>query len=549
MISVNGSPSDSLLAKTAPLVLVALPLTSSAVWILNDQRVWPWDSAHYGDWTLILWHARASGLNAWLDAMIHAIGTKPPLIVWGGQFFVPLTELTGEVESALLFFNILLAGSVLTLMFIIARNFGAGMIGSLAAVIACGGSPIFIALTHLYWADLTQGFAATIAILAAWRIERGSLTRALALSLSTVALGFISKASSMTFVLPMLTYIAVVLIVTRRQPKPATSIIDGAKLFAAVLILGATVTWYAANWTGVVRHFIDATVAESTLLYGSPVDLSRKLNYWTVWLGKSLSPFVLLQMCIAAIIVIALGTAMVRVFRQEPSEWAQASVESGTLFGLALAGTVVATLLAYSLQINEDLRYLMPLVPLIGALLGWSFAIIRNRLVVTLVVAALIFNTAVNHLYAHGINLFRIAAHPWMSKVDRNTRDKDLLMNAIRSSCRPETADRLNVVAVAYLTLSGPSADFYSAKYRYFTGYGCTYVQLGESDVQRALDWIIELQPAYVLTVAPEKQSPAAFMNYASSRGVAERLANDRRFELAAGSGDYLLIYRRRPGP
>jgi hypothetical protein len=373
------------------------------------------------------------------------------------------------------------------------------------------------------------------------------LTRALALSLLALALGFLSKASSMTFVLPILTYIAAVLIVTRRQPKPVTSIIDRVNFFAAALILGATVAWYAENWTGVVTHFIEATVAESTLQWGSPVDLPRKLNYWILWLGKSLSPFVLLQMCIVAIVVAALGTAMVRVFRRGPSEWARASVESGALFGLALAGTVVASILAYSLQINEDVRFLMPLVPFVGALVGWSFSTIRNRLAAASVIAALIFNVAVDHLYAHGINPFHVTAHPWMWAVDRNTRDKDLLMDAIRSSCRPETKHLLNIVAGGYLTLSGPSADFYSAKYRYSTGYGCTYAQLGESDVQRALDWIIELQPAYVLTIAPEKQPPVQFMN--AHKAVAERLANDRRFELAPGSGDYLLIYRRRIAP
>jgi len=82
--------------------LIAVLMTSSLVWILNDRSVWPWDRAWYGEVTLDLGQARHGGLLAWGAAALHAIGAKPPLLVWIAQFFVPLSRFTGDVESSLL---------------------------------------------------------------------------------------------------------------------------------------------------------------------------------------------------------------------------------------------------------------------------------------------------------------------------------------------------------------------------------------------------------------------------------------------------------------
>ena len=59
----------------------------------------------------------------------------------------------------------------------------------------------------------------------------------------------------------------------------------------------------------------------------------------------------------------------------------------------------------------------------------------------------------------------------------------------------------------------------------------------------RALDTISTVAPAYIVTVAAEKQPPPDFVNVVS-RAVTEQLGRVPRYLLAPGSGSYILIFR-----
>lgn len=530
----------------APAVIITAFLISSAVWILLDQRVWWWDQAVYGYWTLRLWHARLSGVGAWADAMMHTLGSQQPLIAWIGQFFVPLRHLTGQFESAILLLNVLAAAGTLTLIYCTGRRLGADVVSSLVGVVVCGGSGLFIGLTHQYLVEMTQCFAAAFMMFAAWRAEKRSVARTFALLLVVVALSFLSKSSSVTFVLPMMTYIVVALSITRQNARPVFQYADALLLVVAVLTAGAAATWYAINWQHMVQHFINATMTDHTLHWGSPVNLPVKLEFWSGWFLKSLSPFPLISISIVALIAGSLAISIIRLLKRAPGEWAQASVENGTLFALALAGTIIATLFAFSLQVNEDTRFVLPLIPAAGILVAWSLSIIRNQIVQTLLFMTLALNAVSNHAYAHGRNPFHLTPHNYLLPVDRNTSDKVLLTDAVRSSCQRESASRPNFIVVSYATLNGNSINFYSEKDSYMLGYRCSYTTFNfiETDLKRALDRIDAVAPAYVLTVSPEKQPPADFVNVVS-RAVTEHLAHNPQYSLARGSGSYLLIYRK----
>jgi hypothetical protein len=216
----------------------------------------------------------------------------------------------------------------------------------------CGGSGLFIGLTHHYLTEMIQCFAAAFVMFVAWRSEKRSVARTLSLAVIAIALSFLSKPSSVIFVRPMLTYIVIALWITPQNARLLFQRTDAPLLLSAVLILGAAATWYAVNWRYIAQHFVDATVADTALHWGSPVNLLVKLNYWSGWFLKSLSPFPLISLCIVAPIIISFAISIIRLLKRPPLEWAQASVETGTLFALTLAGAIIATLFAFSLQIN-----------------------------------------------------------------------------------------------------------------------------------------------------------------------------------------------------
>jgi hypothetical protein len=102
------------------------------------------------------------------------------------------------------------------------------------------------------------------------------------------------------------------------------------------------------------------------------------------------------------------------------------------------------------------------------------------------------------------------------------------------------------LIVVNYPTLNANNALFYSIKEGLDKGYHCSYSNIVflESDVQVALKRIEMLNPPYIISVAPGRQDAENNFNRIAGP-VTEYLQRDRRFELAAGSGDYLLIFRR----
>jgi hypothetical protein len=518
-----------------------------------DQRVWSWDQAMYGLTTLRLWNARLDGVETWMEAMIHATPTNPPLLVWIGQFLVPMQKFIGELESTLLLVNILAAGATLTLLYLTARRFGPGLVAALAAVLICAGSQIFIELNNQYMLEAMQCCAAASMMFAAWRVEQRSWMRIFSLLSLTTAFSFLTKASSVTFVLPLLTYGIIALIIMRRRVKPALRFTDVMLLLAAVMLTGAALKWYTANWESLVAHFITATVSDETLYWGSPLHFPTKIAFWTSSLATALSPFVAFAICLCILVAAALAITLTLSYDKKLSLWAEALVENGGLFALALTGTVIATLLTFSLQINEDRRFLLPLIPLISVLVGWSLSVARHRAITVSILCALGLNAIVTRVYAHGGNpLYLLPEHfagtPyfWTTRVHPELHDKLLLIEAIRSSCRRETGQQSVFVAVDYDNLNINSANFYSEKERTITGLRCQYENYGsfQTDVQHALNVINRARSGYVLTVAPDKQPSVNAINVVS-KPVAEHLAQDPQYELAWSVNDYILIYRR----
>ena len=352
--------------------VIAILVAPSAIWVLRDQSVWPWDQSVYGEWTLRTWQAKYAGPLGWLDAWLHVWPGRPPLIAWVGQFFVPFRHLTGGFESAMLLSNLAVAAGTLVLIYRLARECSATWMETVVALIACGGSTFFVGLTHQYLTELLQCFTTASMMFVAWRAERRPVIRTVLLMLITVSLSFAAKASSAPFVLPFLVYATLVLIVTRARVRPTVRNRDALLFVAAAAIAAATVAWYVINWEATVAHFIEATTGKEALSYGSPVALSMKLRYWISTLGAALSAVTVISAAICIVIMLGIVVAVVRLWKVPLGDLISVAIENGTLFALVLTATILLTLLTFSFQINEDTRYVLSLIPMIAILLSWS---------------------------------------------------------------------------------------------------------------------------------------------------------------------------------
>jgi hypothetical protein len=526
-----------------PVAIIGASLISSFIWILKDQKVWDWDPSVYGFSTLQLWDATSLGVWGWLNAMAGALRGTPPLLVWMGQFFVPLRYMTGELEPALLSVNIFSAGLTLLLVYCTARRLGTGHLIAAIGALACTGSPGFVGLTGRYMVEMTQCMAAAVMMYVACGIERRSILRGISLAIIGVVLSFLSKSSSMTFVAPFLTYILVASCVIYKHRRTAHPIDIGWLLIAVIVTVGG-LAWYVNHWSDVLQHFVDSTTSEN---WGRPVVLGLKLRFWIAELKLAASPIPGGSVILALLIVAGLVLGIFRSRGATVRDSLKTSVENGPLFALALTGIVLLTILGFSLQINEDTRFLLPLIPLIAVLVSWSLYVIRNRFVTSSVFIFLAAETLVSHAYAHDVLPFQMKVFNYLQKVNSNTYNKALLTKMVRSTCQPDFGYRKNLIIVNYPTLNGNNAIFFSMKDNNINGYHCNYSNdlILESDINIAMNKIDSLSPPYVISVSPQKQNKVVDKTNVLAFPMTDRLEHDPRFEIASGSDNYLRIFRK----
>jgi hypothetical protein len=379
----------------------------------------------------------------------------------------------------------------------------------------------------------------------AYRAERRPVIRTALLMLITVSLSFAAKASSMPFVLPFLAYTILVLIITRGSARPAAGKRDALLFIAAAAIAAATAAWYVINWEATVAHLVQATTGKVALFYGSPVVLSTKLGYWLSTLGRAWSPIIVIFAATCIIITTGIMVAVVRLWKLSVRNMIFVAIENGTLFALVLAATILLTLLTFSLQINEDPRYVLSLIPMLAVLLSWSLSVLRQKKLTMGFLCALAASGVAVNSFSFGLYGPNVVEMPWNWQLHLDRNDAMLLTTAVRASCPPENANHNNLFIANYINFNGHAATFYSEKDSYTTGYRCYYLMLGfaEDDVQSALDRLKAVAAPYVITVAPNRQPPPDFTNV-RTKDVTLFLASDPYYSLVTKPGDYLQIYR-----
>jgi hypothetical protein len=531
----------------APAAAIAAVTTPSVIWIWVDRSVFEWDQAWYGEVSLDLWHARQDGARAWMSGMLHAFGAKPPLLAWTAQFFVPLTGITGDVERALLALNLCAAAATLALVYAISWRVTKNAASSIAAVLVCGGAPLFVGLIHEFMVEIVQCFTVALMMTVAWRAEHRSLVRTAALVILALALGVLVKASSPLFAAPLIGYIAIAWLVGGRE-RPGMTAADIFFALAAAVGASLAAAWYVVNWAPMLAH-IQSSVGAEAVVYGSPGDMLKKLSFWLNATALAVSPFWWIGIGMLVLAITRLARGVLASLRGSFEASLAAAIENGTLFAMALGGTVVLVWISYSLQPNEDTRFLAPVLPMIAVLMGWSLSGLGR--VAGMSASLLAANAAVNNVYAFGWNPLQVAESPWLKAVHASDDDRGRLRDAVRVSCPPQERNRYVIVGVEYPAFNANSAAFYSAQRRLRTGYRCYYTSLGylESDAERAFARIFMMNAVSVVTIPPALQQEGDNSPFNKvSRVVAERLLDDRRFSLVAGAPADTIVLARESG-
>lgn len=530
-----------------PATLAVLLLGPSFAWIALDETVWPWDPAWYGEVTVDLWWTLRHSPGQWVEGMLTAFGTKAPGLAWLAQIFVPMGQQVGSVEFGLLSFvcltqvaTLYLFGRIGTALWQNDRR------GGLLMILLGAASPLFIGMSHQFMVEALQLLSVAYFF---WIVADGSgRSRAWLLGHGLIAVGLamLAKVTS-----PLYCCFAGLIFLARVRfapglwsggtRRPGTA--DVLRLMLGLVLCAGAGSWYWRNQQ-TIREFVQlATNSTAVLEYGHLPEFGPK---WRFWLRATQGAFFLPVAGLAAA-----GWAVVTLVWQRvrpgplPSRdpWQTVLMVAGFL-------TCALTLFVFTRQINEETRYLLPVLPaLLAAFVGLMGRGHRKAAVAGVVVVGLaqwfIFNAA-----ALGVRARPDATTVWLIPVQPDKTKKREIRAVIRATTSPQTAYRYHVNCYETPWLNANSLSFYAAMHRLAVGYRGYYTSLGyaATDLEVAWNRVEAMQAATLIGVEPALQdSPPNFLNRIALGAQERARASDRYVRQPLQSPYGILLYGRRP--
>lgn len=525
-ITIPVPESARLLKAVWGYLLAALLVAPSLLWIAEDHRVWPWDQALYGEVSVDSWYWLTNSFVKWLQTAADELSSKPPAIVWIGQFFVPLKGLFGSVEVSLLVFVVLTQFVLLLLLFRIGSILSQeSRLVAATGVVFAAGSQLFVGLSHQFFVEPLQAVAVAWAFLIALQAPEWSKSRILLHLAANFAFGLLVKASTPAYCWPVWLYCLFVML---RKPGDIAFFSEWkSRSFRAFAIVTCTSVllcafWYLRHLSEVWQHVRESSSSEIALDYGARDTVVHKMGTWLHIMDQSfLAPY-LVWACL-----IALGVASVLVWRGRRSRLQQGS----RLPPIAILSIVqiAALLFLFSINISVNPRYAYGMLPCLAILFITAFTALPRKAIAALLLLCGVRWVIVSYASFSPGKVIGYQSE-WLYEPQRDRTDFDELTRAV--SMTSTIADRYNVIGVEYPWMNANSAAFFAAKNRLTTGVRSAYISIGyaQKDLDAAMRRIVDFHVAHLVTLAADSQDPSPnFLNLVS-RGVVETIQRDHRF-------------------
>ena len=518
-------------------VLVGLALAGfSFAWIVLDHSVWPWDPAWYGEVSLDLYSTLRLDLHSWADSMLNAFGQKAPGVAWLGQLFVPLGGVFGSDGRALLLSIVLTQTATLALVYAAARRAAPGQrAAALAAALLLAGAPLFVGLSHQYFAEPLQGLAVAwvLYVLVAALAWRPALT--VSQLAGALGLGMLAKVSTPAYAgLPALAALALSIWAARRRPRDERPwyrdrAVLLSTLLAGVLVIGAA-GWYLKNGRTALHH---AAFAAGSELYGGGGSYLAKLSRWIDHLGDALF-WDRIDVLLGVTLLAAGALIAARRARVDRTQLVQVA---------ACAATVCVLLLLFARAANEDVRFLLGALPHVSLLLAFALAILPRPLVIAVMVLLAAQFGLVN---ARALGVGERSSYPYLAQPVTDSALRERLQELVHATCTAKSDGRISVVGGDYPWLNGNTLSLLADEEHTVGGHECEYTALGyaETDADAAWQRVLSLSAPYYVTI--DYEDPANRLAPGLAAAVpsydAFNRVNRAVFRRALGSGVYSVL-------
>ena len=541
----------SLLHSHWPTLLIFVVMLPSLWWISSDRHVWPWDQAWYGEVSVDLWYKFSRHLSQWGPALLAAFGSKSPGIAWLGQCFVPFGRAFGSIETGLLCSIVAAQIGSIALFYGIAKEFAPERrVVAAVGILLFAGAPLFVAMSHQYFAEPLQLFGVTyFYFLAATGHKLPRLTLLGHLLLAT-SIALLAKMTSPIYCgLPGV--IAAYALFQKRPPKSEpsakTAWREWAWLLAGVILCAACAAWYVKNLPALRAALQQQTSLEFTANYGRPGTFFEKVSYWLTAMQAS---FQLRWVIVGQLLLVGAGAALARI------ESGRTPRETGPwrfhLLALSSVIHILGVLALCSTNYNEENRYMLPLLPAIATVNIWLVCRVREPWLLAGIILLLCFQWVAVCSQALGWgDLDRRSCSYWLIPFDSSRRSAKELTRIVRQTSTADTHLRYNIVGVELPWLNANSLAFFAAKQQLKTRSRCFYTSLGYGAKDLDLAWkrMNDMNAQYFISLE-EAAQPANpnFVNLVSSAAL-QRIRVDPDFVAEPYESKLgVVIFRKNPG-
>jgi hypothetical protein len=523
------------------IIIVAL-FIPSLYWVYADRSVWGWDCAGYAWGSTELWYFLRHAPSLWWQVMTGVLGNKAPGLTWIGQFFVPLGASIHSVEFGLYVPVLIIQFGTLLLAYSIAREFFPDRFYiQLCGILLFASAPLFVGMTHQFLVESFQLFTVLLFYWIASKSQRMARIEIAGFLLIATNLAMLAKISSPLYCfLPGIVVLWDALRARNWFPDTSTRtfVRVGFLLFAGFALTFATLSWYVHNYQNLLVFIAEVGSGRVASFYGQQGQFPAKLGHWLSVASVTLTTPEGLGI-IAAILAISIGLALLG-----------GKLELGgldrlnllTLVGLVQAGIVLAV---FSLNVNEDVRYILPSLS--------AFFVVFLRLVWfvprTAPVIALVLAMQWGFVQAQALGF--IHQNPsmtvWVAPPHRDTTGRSELEHIVQATCTPETGGRVNFIGMDLLWLNTCSVSFCAAKARLQNGIQCFYRPLGfiEFDSEKVWAEVNAANPLFFISTEEKAQpNPPDFLNQVSLPTL-KKIEGDSRFTRVPFESKFQVIIFR----
>lgn len=512
----------------SPQMLLFLMVVPGFFWVFFDNSVWPWDQAWYGEMSVSLYYTLTHSFSDWYPAMMKAFATKSPGIAWFGQFFVPIGFWAGT-EEALLLFILLVQFFTLVFTYKIIFSLTESRKISFTACLAMAGAPLFVGMGHQYFVEPLQLLAVVFFVYIATKGKTWLKYDQIIALIAMSAFAMIVKISS-----PLYVFLPVIMILRNILIAPQSSVKryffekkSRILIYAAgISFLAISVNWYAINGGHILKFMKETSSGSVALFFGKETSFFEKLPYWLNAFQKS---FFIPGVFEIVILIIAISAAVL-FFKRTKFTRKEINFSAWISFF-----PVVIVLAIFSFQVNEETRYLLPILIYLVIILSWVLYYIKNDLISYSIIVIFLFQLIFINGYALNlINVKNPNFSVWVIPVHADISEKAQAKFAVSETCGSETKGKINMAGVEYPWLNANSLSFYASQNQLSTGIYCFYTSLGfaESNVEKAWVRMTEvIKPPYFIGVPPgsgKEKIPDAFN--AVSREIFEKMEKSDLF-------------------